>query len=60
MGFWVEQLFQETGLNKACKYLLCEFLFEQLNFERIDFGASSLKNNLANVSQDLEKCKNQK
>lgn len=39
---WIGKKFQGTGLNKACKYLLFEFLFEKLDFERIGFGASAL------------------
>jgi len=39
---WIGKEFQGTGLNKACKYLLFEFLFEKLGFERIGFGASAL------------------
>ena len=39
---WIGKKFQATGLNKSCKNLLFEFLFEQMNFERIGFGASSL------------------
>ena len=40
LGFtWYGKSFQGTGLNKACKYLLLEFAFDQLNFERIEFRA---------------------
>ncbi|MEL7533580.1 MAG: GNAT family protein, partial [Bacteroidota bacterium] len=35
------QHFQATGLNKHCKYLLFEFLFDELQMERIGFGASA-------------------
>lgn len=38
---WIGKRFQGTGLNKACKYLLFEFLFEELGIERIGFGASA-------------------
>ena len=38
---WIGKQFQGTGLNKNCKYLLFEFLFEQLGMERIGFGASA-------------------
>ena len=38
---WIGKDFQGTGLNKHAKYLLFEFLFETLGFERVGFGASS-------------------
>ncbi|MEM6342280.1 MAG: GNAT family protein [Bacteroidota bacterium] len=38
---WIGTKFQATGLNKNCKYLLFEFLFETLQVERIGFGASA-------------------
>ncbi|MEB8346775.1 GNAT family protein [Flavobacteriaceae bacterium KMM 6898] len=38
---WIGERFQGTGLNKNCKYLLFEFLFDELKIERIGFGASS-------------------
>ncbi len=30
---------QGSGLNKHCKYLLFNFVFEKLNFDRIGLGA---------------------
>ncbi|MEM8584767.1 MAG: GNAT family protein [Bacteroidota bacterium] len=39
---WVGEKFQGTDLNKACKYVLFEFLFDELKFERIGFGVSEL------------------
>ncbi|WP_075343880.1 GNAT family N-acetyltransferase [Tenacibaculum agarivorans] len=38
---WIGKNFQGTGLNKNCKFLLFEFLFEKMHMERIGFGASS-------------------
>ncbi|OJJ17026.1 hypothetical protein BKI52_30380 [marine bacterium AO1-C] len=38
---WIGKQFQGTGLNKACKFLLFEFLFEEIKMERIGFGASA-------------------
>lgn len=37
---WIGKQFQGTGLNKNCKFLLFEFLFEKLKIERVGFGAS--------------------
>lgn len=39
---WYGKEFQGTGLNKHCKYLLFEFVFEQMGFERIEFRLDSL------------------
>ncbi len=36
---WYGEAHRGTGLNKRCKYLLFEFVFEKLNLERIGFGA---------------------
>ncbi|MEL7221852.1 MAG: GNAT family protein [Bacteroidota bacterium] len=38
---WIGKSFQGTGLNKNAKYLLFEFLFDQLKMQRIGFGASA-------------------
>lgn len=38
---WIGKQFQGTGLNKASKFLLFEFLFEEIQMERIGFGASA-------------------
>jgi RimJ/RimL family protein N-acetyltransferase len=35
---WYGKAFRGTGVNKHCKYLLFEFLFEQCKIERIGFG----------------------
>ena len=43
---WYGKAFQGTGLNKNCKYLLFEFLFDQLLFHRIGFGANA-KNDIS-------------
>ncbi|MBB2148847.1 GNAT family N-acetyltransferase [Pedobacter gandavensis] len=34
---WYGREFQGTGLNKHCKYLLFEFVFEQMGMERVEF-----------------------
>jgi len=36
---WYGKNFRGTGINKHCKYLLFEFAFDQLQLERIGFGA---------------------
>lgn len=37
---WYRQDLQRTGLNRACKYLLLEFGFEQLKLNRIEIKTS--------------------
>ncbi|MCW3121286.1 MAG: putative acetyltransferase, family [Flavipsychrobacter sp.] len=42
IGFtWYGKEFQGTGLNINCKYLLLEFVFELLNWERVGFAANN-------------------
>lgn len=36
---WYGKQFRGSGLNKHCKYLLFQFVFEKLVLERIGFGA---------------------
>ncbi len=42
IGFtWYGKQFQGTGLNKSCKFLLLKFLFEDFQFERVEFRADA-------------------
>ena len=34
---WLGSEFQGTGINKHCKFLLLQYLFDQLQFERVEF-----------------------
>lgn len=36
---WYGQQFQGTGLNVHCKFLLLQFAFESIGFERVEFRA---------------------
>lgn len=38
---WYGKAFQGTGLNKNCKYLLLQYAFETLGFERVEFRADA-------------------
>ena len=38
---WYGEKFRNTGLNKHCKYLLFQFIFDKLQLERIGFGIHS-------------------
>ncbi len=38
---WYGKAFQGTGLNKNCKYLLLEYAFETLSFDRVEFRADA-------------------
>ena len=50
---WYGKDFQGTGLNKHCKYLLFEFVFEQMGFERIEFRLDSLNARSMNAIKGL-------
>jgi len=39
---WYGKAFQGTGLNKACKYELLKFGFEQVGFRRIQFSVDQM------------------
>lgn len=39
---WLGKEFQGTGLNKACKFLLLQNAFENLNFERVELKTDVL------------------
>ena len=34
---WIGKTFQLTGLNRACKFLLLSYAFDELEFERVEF-----------------------
>ncbi len=34
---WIGVQFQKTGLNRNCKYLMLSYVFEELEFERVEF-----------------------
>ena len=38
---WYGEKFRGTGLNKHCKFLLLQFAFESLNYERVEFRADA-------------------
>ncbi len=38
---WYGKEFQGTGLNKNCKFLLLEFIFDILEFDRLEFQADA-------------------
>lgn len=42
LGFtWYGKAFQGTGLNKQCKFLMLEFAFETIGFDRVEFRADA-------------------
>jgi len=42
LGFtWYGKVYQRTGLNRHCKYLLLEYAFEQADMQRIEFRADA-------------------
>ena len=36
---WIGKAYRGTGMNKLCKYLMFQFAFETIGFERIGLGA---------------------
>jgi len=38
---WYGKKFRGTGLNKHCKYLLLQFAFEKMGWERVEFRADN-------------------
>ena len=45
---WYSKKVWGTGLNQACKFLLLEFAFDQMGFERVEFRADN--NNKRSIS----------
>lgn len=45
---WYGTAFQQTGLNRHCKYLLLSFAFEDMGIERVEFRADN--NNAKSVA----------
>ena len=41
---WLGKKFMGTGLNKECKFLLLQYAFEHLKFERVEFKTDFLNN----------------
>lgn len=39
---WLGLEFQGTGINKHCKFLLLQYLFDELKFERVEFKTDAL------------------
>jgi RimJ/RimL family protein N-acetyltransferase len=39
---WLGKKFQGTGMNKRCKFLLMQYAFEHLKFERVEFKTDVL------------------
>lgn len=42
IGFtWYGKVFQGTGLNKNCKFLMLQYAFEKMDLERVEFRADA-------------------
>jgi RimJ/RimL family protein N-acetyltransferase len=49
LGFtWYGKKYQGTGINRACKFLLLEYAFENMNVQRVEFRADA--NNARSIS----------
>ena len=54
LGFtWYGKDFQGTGLNKNCKFLMLQFAFEKLNFERVEFRADNRNQRSINAMKSI-------
>jgi len=50
---WYGKQYQGTAVNKNCKYLLLEFVFEQLGWERAGFAANNLNERSKNAMKSI-------
>lgn len=50
---WYGKDFQGTGLNKNCKYVLMEFIFDQMKFERLEFRLDSTNQRSLNALKSI-------
>ncbi|HFK5512399.1 GNAT family N-acetyltransferase [Elizabethkingia anophelis] len=50
---WYGKNYQGTHVNKNCKYLLLEFAFENLGFERIGFKANNANKKSINAMKSI-------
>ncbi|WP_411031621.1 GNAT family N-acetyltransferase [Spongiimicrobium sp. 3-5] len=53
---WYGNNFRGTGLNKRCKYLLFQFVFEKIGAERLGFGAHA-ENKVSIAAMESVGCK---
>jgi RimJ/RimL family protein N-acetyltransferase len=49
---WLAKQFRSTGINRQCKFLLMQYSFETLEFERVEFKTDKLN---ARARKGLEK-----
>lgn len=50
---WYGKNFQGTGLNKSCKFLLMELIFDRLDFERLEFRLDSQNGKSLNALKSI-------
>jgi RimJ/RimL family protein N-acetyltransferase len=50
---WYGKEFQGTGINKNCKYLLLELVFDKLEMKRVGFGANSKNERSINAMKSI-------
>lgn len=54
LGFtWYGKDFQGTSLNKNCKYLMLQFAFEKMGFERVEFRADNRNQRSINAMKSI-------
>ncbi|WP_395066136.1 GNAT family N-acetyltransferase [Flavobacterium sp.] len=50
---WYGKKYQGSGINKNCKYLMLEFLFEKMEMERVAFAANSKNERSLNAMKSI-------
>jgi N-acetyltransferase len=50
---WYGRAFQKTGLNRSCKFLLMNYVFETLEFERLEFRTDERNEASRNAIQKI-------
>ncbi|PCH66089.1 MAG: GNAT family N-acetyltransferase [Bacteroidetes bacterium] len=50
---WLGIEFQRTGLNRVCKFLLGQYVFEELKYERLEFKTDALNEQSRNALKKI-------
>ena len=50
---WIGKMFQKTGLNRNCKFLLLEYAFEQLHCDRVELKTDGRNLNSQNAIKGI-------
>jgi RimJ/RimL family protein N-acetyltransferase len=54
IGFtWLAPQYQKTGLNRACKFLLIDFAFNQMGMQRVEFKTDAINRKSRNALKGI-------